>query len=111
MAVSNATILVVSGPEITDMYVGESERKVRELFGEARRNAPAVLVFDEFDSIAAQRSKPLWPAEQSAASALNGRLEGPCKLVVRPRRSFISLSLRRNGCGLIANVSAAARSQ
>jgi transitional endoplasmic reticulum ATPase len=52
----NATIQVVSGPEITDMYVGESERKVREIFAEARRNAPAVLVFDEFDSIATQRS-------------------------------------------------------
>lgn len=52
----NATIQVVSGPEVTDMYVGESERKVRELFAEARRNAPSVLVFDEFDSIATQRS-------------------------------------------------------
>jgi transitional endoplasmic reticulum ATPase len=52
----DATILVVSGPEITDMYVGESERKLRDLFAEARRNAPAVLVFDEFDSIAGRRS-------------------------------------------------------
>jgi transitional endoplasmic reticulum ATPase len=52
----DATILVVSGPEITDMYVGESERKVRDLFAEARRNAPAVLVFDEFDSIAGRRT-------------------------------------------------------
>ncbi|MFI5893092.1 ATP-binding protein [Actinoplanes sp. NPDC051513] len=51
-----ATINVVSGPEVTDMYVGESERKVREIFAEARRNAPAVVVFDEFDSIATQRS-------------------------------------------------------
>jgi transitional endoplasmic reticulum ATPase len=51
-----ATILVVSGPEITDKYVGESERKIRELFAEARRNAPSVVVFDEFDSIAAQRT-------------------------------------------------------
>jgi transitional endoplasmic reticulum ATPase len=50
------TIQVVSGPEVTDMYVGESERKLRELFAEARRNAPAVLVFDEFDSIAAKRT-------------------------------------------------------
>jgi transitional endoplasmic reticulum ATPase len=51
-----ATILVVSGPEVTDMYVGESERKVREIFAEARRNAPAIVVFDEFDSIASRRS-------------------------------------------------------
>jgi transitional endoplasmic reticulum ATPase len=50
------TILVVSGPEITDKYVGESERKVRDIFAQARRNAPAVVVFDEFDSIAAQRT-------------------------------------------------------
>lgn len=52
----NATIQVVSGPEVTDMYVGESERKLREIFAEARRNAPAVVVFDEFDSIATKRS-------------------------------------------------------
>jgi transitional endoplasmic reticulum ATPase len=52
----NATIQVVSGPEVTDMYVGESERKLREIFAEARRNAPAVVVFDEFDSIASKRS-------------------------------------------------------
>jgi len=52
----NATIRVVSGPEVTDMYVGESERKLRAVFAEARRNAPSVVVFDEFDSIASRRS-------------------------------------------------------
>jgi transitional endoplasmic reticulum ATPase len=52
----HATIRVVSGPEVTDMYVGESERKLRAVFAEARRNAPSVVVFDEFDSIAAKRS-------------------------------------------------------
>lgn len=52
----NATVQVVSGPEVTDMYVGESERKVREIFAEARRNAPSVLVFDEFDAIASKRT-------------------------------------------------------
>ncbi|VFM99462.1 MAG: transitional endoplasmic reticulum ATPase [Candidatus Kentron sp. G] len=52
----NATVRIISGPEVTDMYVGESERKVRAIFAEARRNAPSVVVFDEFDSIAARRS-------------------------------------------------------
>jgi len=52
----NATIQVVSGPEVMDMYVGESERKLREFFAEARRNAPSVLVFDEFDAIGSKRS-------------------------------------------------------
>jgi transitional endoplasmic reticulum ATPase len=50
------TIQVVSGPEVTSKWVGEGERKVRDLFAEARRNAPSVIVFDEFDSIAARRS-------------------------------------------------------
>jgi AAA+ superfamily predicted ATPase len=52
----NATIMVVSGPEVTDKYVGEGERKIRELFAAARRNAPSVLVFDEFDAIAGRRT-------------------------------------------------------
>ncbi|MEU4153300.1 ATP-binding protein [Streptomyces sp. NPDC026659] len=52
----NATIQVVSGPEVIDMYVGESERKVRELFAAARRSAPSVIVFDEIDAITMQRS-------------------------------------------------------
>jgi AAA+ superfamily predicted ATPase len=52
-----ATIQVVSGPEVMDMYVGESERKIRGIFATARRNAPSVVVFDEFDAIAAQRTE------------------------------------------------------
>ncbi len=53
----NATIQIVSGPEVMDMYVGESERKIRNLFATARRNAPSVIIFDEFDAIATQRSE------------------------------------------------------
>lgn len=52
----NATLQIVSGPEVMDMYVGESERKIRNLFATARRNAPSVLIFDEFDAIATQRT-------------------------------------------------------
>ncbi|MBN2809415.1 MAG: 26S protease regulatory subunit [Deltaproteobacteria bacterium] len=52
----NATIQMISGPEIMDKYVGQSENNLRQLFATARRNAPAVIFFDEFDSIASQRS-------------------------------------------------------
>lgn len=52
----NATIQMISGPEIMDKYVGESENNLRRIFATARRNAPAVVFFDEFDSIASQRS-------------------------------------------------------
>lgn len=52
----NATIQMISGPEIMDKYVGQSETNLRRIFATARRNAPAVVFFDEFDSIASQRS-------------------------------------------------------
>lgn len=52
----NATIQMVSGPEIMDMWVGRSESNIRRIFAVARRNAPAVIFFDEFDSIAIQRT-------------------------------------------------------
>ncbi|HEY0386592.1 MAG TPA: ATP-binding protein, partial [Pyrinomonadaceae bacterium] len=52
----NATIQMISGPEIMDKYVGQSENNLRRIFSTARRNAPAVVFFDEFDSIASQRS-------------------------------------------------------
>jgi transitional endoplasmic reticulum ATPase len=51
----NATIQTVSGPEIMDMWVGRSESNLRRLFALARKNAPSVIFFDEFDSIAGQR--------------------------------------------------------
>ena len=52
----NATIQMVSGPEVMDKYVGQSESNLRQIFATARRNAPSVILFDEFDSLASQRS-------------------------------------------------------
>lgn len=49
-----ATICMVSGPEIIAKYAGDTERQVHDLFAEARRSAPAVLVFNEFDAIASR---------------------------------------------------------
>jgi transitional endoplasmic reticulum ATPase len=50
-----ATFITVSGPEIMSKYKGESEEKLREKFVEARENAPAIVFFDEIDSIAGKR--------------------------------------------------------
>jgi transitional endoplasmic reticulum ATPase len=41
--------------DIMDPYIGRSERNLRDVFAEARRNAPAVLFFDEVDALAASR--------------------------------------------------------
>jgi SpoVK/Ycf46/Vps4 family AAA+-type ATPase len=42
--------------EVLDMYVGQSERNLHELFQTARRNAPCVLFLDEVDAIGQKRS-------------------------------------------------------
>lgn len=46
----------VKGPELLNMYVGESERAVRLCFQRARNSAPCVIFFDEFDSLCPARS-------------------------------------------------------
>lgn len=47
----------VKGPELLNMYVGESERNVRDVFQRARNARPCVLFFDELDSIAPARGR------------------------------------------------------
>ena len=52
----NATVTVVSGPELKSKWVGESEHKLRQVFAKARKSAPSIIVFDELDSFASSRS-------------------------------------------------------
>ncbi len=47
----------VKGPELLSMYVGESERSLRDLFRKARQAAPCIIFFDEIDALAAARSR------------------------------------------------------
>ena len=52
---SGANFISVSGPEVMNKWVGESEKKIREIFRRAKQVAPAVIFFDEIDSIAPRR--------------------------------------------------------
>ena len=52
---SQSNFISIKGPELFDKYVGESERGIREIFGKARENAPAIVFFDEIDAIATER--------------------------------------------------------
>ncbi|XP_028398673.1 peroxisome assembly factor 2-like [Dendronephthya gigantea] len=49
--------LSVKGPELINMYVGQSEENVREIFATASRAAPCVIFFDELDSLAPNRGR------------------------------------------------------
>ncbi|XP_036763144.2 peroxisome biogenesis factor 6 isoform X2 [Manis pentadactyla] len=51
------TFLSVKGPELLNMYVGQSEENVREVFARARAAAPCIIFFDELDSLAPSRGR------------------------------------------------------
>lgn len=55
----------MKGPELLNMYVGESERAVRQCFQRARNSSPCVIFFDEFDALCPKRSD----ASEGSASA------------------------------------------
>ncbi len=52
---SNVNFISIKGPEILSKWVGESERAIREVFRKARQAAPALVFFDEIDSIVPAR--------------------------------------------------------
>lgn len=47
--------IYLAGPEILSKYVGESEQRIRDIFNEARENAPSIIFIDELESIARNR--------------------------------------------------------
>lgn len=53
----DARFMTVSMADVLDMYVGNSEKNVHELFQTARANAPVVLFLDEVDAIGHKRSR------------------------------------------------------
>ncbi|CAI5719485.1 unnamed protein product [Hyaloperonospora brassicae] len=54
---SNLNFLSVKGPELLNMYIGESEKNVRQIFTKARNCRPCILFFDELDSLAPMRGR------------------------------------------------------
>lgn len=52
---SNVNFISVKGPELLSKWVGESERAVREIFRKARAASPALVFFDEIDSVVPAR--------------------------------------------------------
>ncbi|PHH81755.1 hypothetical protein CDD82_7925 [Ophiocordyceps australis] len=66
---SGFNFFAVKGAELLNMYVGETERAVRNLFGRARAASPSIIFFDEIDSIGGQRGAS--GTESRSLSAVN----------------------------------------
>ncbi len=57
-AVANETdayFISISGPEIMGKFYGESEARLRSIFEDAQKHAPAIIFIDEIDAIAPKR--------------------------------------------------------
>jgi SpoVK/Ycf46/Vps4 family AAA+-type ATPase len=52
-----ARFMAISFADVVDMYIGSSERNIKEIFDTARENAPCVVFLDEIDAIGQKRSQ------------------------------------------------------
>jgi transitional endoplasmic reticulum ATPase len=75
-AESRAHFIHLNGPEIMRKYYGESEAKLRELFEEAARHAPAILFIDEIDAVAPKRTEVLGEVEKRVVAQLLSLMDG-----------------------------------
>ncbi len=65
-----ARFMPVSFADVIDMFVGQSERNIHELFAVARRNTPCVLFVDEVDALGQKRSQLRHTPMRSAVNQL-----------------------------------------
>lgn len=62
--------------DVLDMWLGESERKLHEIFENARRCAPAVLFFDEVDALGRRRTQLKHSAGRNIVNQLLAEMDG-----------------------------------
>jgi AAA+ superfamily predicted ATPase len=99
-----ARFIAVSFADIIDMFVGQSERNLHELFEIARRNAPCVVFLDEVDAIGQKRSQLRHTPMRSAVNQLllelddiSGNNEGVFLLAATNHPWDVDSALRRPG--------------
>lgn len=71
-----AAFYSIAAADVLDMYIGESEQKIRALFDKARQQRPAVLFFDEFEALAGKREYSRGNAGNNMVSQFLTELDG-----------------------------------
>ncbi len=100
---SDASFFAINGPEIMGSAYGESEKRLRDVFEEAAKAAPAIVFIDEIDSIAPKRDQVHGEAEKRLVAQLLTLMDGiasRASLVViaaTNRPDAIDEALRRPG--------------
>ena len=73
---SDVNFLSINGPEIISKFYGESEEKLREIFQQAHKNAPSIILIDELDSIAPKREEVTGEVEKRVVAQLLSLMDG-----------------------------------
>ena len=73
---SDANFILLNGPEIMSKFYGESEKKIRDIFEEAEKNAPSIIFIDELDAIAPKREDVGGEVERRVVSQILTMMDG-----------------------------------
>ena len=96
----------ISGSDFVEMFVGVGASRVRDLFGQAKKNAPCIICIDEIDAVGRQRGAGLGGGHDEREQTLNQLLvemdgfsanEGIITLAATNRPDILDPALLRPG--------------
>ena len=103
---ADVTFLSISGSDFMEMYVGVGASRVRDLFDQAKKSAPAIIFIDEIDAVGRKRGSGLGGGHDEREQTLNqllvemdgfGRTEGVIVLAATNRADILDPALLRPG--------------
>ena len=103
---ADVQFLSLSGSDFMELYVGVGASRVRDLFAQARKMAPAIIFIDEIDAVGRQRGTGMGGGHDEREQTLNqllvemdgfGRTEGVIVLAATNRADILDPALLRPG--------------
>ena len=103
---ANVSFLSISGSDFVELYVGVGASRVRDLFEQAKRVAPAIVFIDEIDAVGRQRGAGLGGGHDEREQTLNQLLvemdgfsanEGVIVIAATNRKDILDPALLRPG--------------
>lgn len=103
---ANVQFLSISGSDFVELYVGIGASRVRDLFEQAKRSAPAIIFIDEIDAVGRRRGAGMGGGHDEREQTLNqllvemdgfGSNDGVIVMAATNRRDILDPALLRPG--------------